>query len=99
MLSGNTYYFGAGVLHFHLAGDQTDEGSGNEYDPADPDPRDQREHVCLDHGALVIFGHAAEIQIQIFVDLMPQSDFTDALAAGKVEALFGCKRAKRLAVS
>ena len=34
---------------------------------ADPDPRDQREDVRLNHGALVVVRHAAEIQVEIFV--------------------------------
>src|SRR5262245_61739830 len=65
MLPGNAYDFGAGVLHLHLARDEADQRAADQHEAADPDPRDEREDVSLNHGALVIVRHAAEIQVEI----------------------------------
>src|SRR5689334_10784783 len=69
-----THDLRACVLHFDFAGDEADECSADQHQPADPDPGNQREDVGLDDGALVIVGHAAEIQIQILVGALANAD-------------------------
>src|SRR5436190_19984170 len=44
---GIPHYFGSCVLQFHFARDQADQGSEDHDQGADPDPRDQREHIRL----------------------------------------------------
>src|SRR3954453_2289178 len=88
----------AGVLHFDFARDEADERSADQHEPADPDPRDQREYVRLNDGALVVVRHAAEVQIEILVRPLANSDFRRTLAAYGVEALFRLERAEDLAV-
>src|SRR5512138_3652387 len=65
---GNAHYFRAGVLHLHFARNQAYQGSAHQHQSPDPDPRHQREHIRLDHGALVVVRHAAEIQVEVLVD-------------------------------
>src|SRR5689334_10587425 len=98
MFLRNAHYFGAGVLHFDLARDQANKGAADQHQPADPDPRHQRKYVGLDHGALVVIRHAAEIQVEVLVGPLADPDFGRALPAGHVEALFGLERAERGAV-
>src|SRR5215813_3399767 len=67
MFPGNAHHFGAGVLHFDFAGDQADEGAADEHQPADPDPRHQRENISLNHGPLIVVRHAPEVEVQVFI--------------------------------
>ena len=46
MLLGYSNHFGAGVLHLDLARHQADQRAGDQHQAADPDPRDQREHIA-----------------------------------------------------
>src|SRR5437879_604225 len=75
----NAHNFGAGVLHFDLAGNQADEGAANQHQAADPNPRYQRKHVGLNHRALIVVGHAAEIQVQVFIGALADADFGSSL--------------------
>src|ERR1035438_5492623 len=61
---------------------------------ADPDPGDQREHVRLTHGPLIIVAHAAEIQVKVFVGTHPYAHFTGALLAGRIKTLLRLQRAQ-----
>src|ERR1039457_2131959 len=65
MRGDHAHPFGAGILHFDFAGDQADEGAADQHQAADPDPRYQRENIGLNDGALVVVGHAAEVQVEI----------------------------------
>src|SRR4051794_13219040 len=88
----------AGVLHFDLARNQADKGSADQDERPDPDPRYEGEDVRLDDGARVVVGHAAEVQVEVFVDPLADRDFGGALPAGRVEALLGLERAEHFAV-
>src|SRR5215471_3858017 len=57
------HHFGARVLHLDLGRDQAGQRAADQHQRPHPDPAHQREHVGLDHGALVIVAHAAEIQV------------------------------------
>src|ERR1035438_8096078 len=98
MRGDHAHHFGAGILHFDFAGDQADEGAADQHQAADPDPRYQREDIGLNDGALVVVGHAAEVQVEILVGAHANADFGSALAAGEVEALFGFELAEQVAV-
>src|ERR1035441_7286742 len=98
MRGDHAHYFGAGILHFDFTGDQADEGAADEHQAADPDPGYQREDIGLNDGALVVVGHAAEVEVEVFVGAHADADFGSALAAGEVEALFGFELAEEVAV-
>src|ERR1035438_6525899 len=98
MRGHHAHHLGAGILHFDLAGDQADEGATDEHQAADPDPRNQREDISLNDGALVVVGHAAEVQVEILVEARADTDFGSALAAGQIEPLFGFELAEEVAV-
>src|ERR1700693_4853911 len=66
MFLGYPNHFGPGILHLDLARNQAHESAADQHEPADPDPGNQRENIGLNDGALVVVGHAAKIQIQIF---------------------------------
>src|SRR5437899_5564103 len=87
----------AGVLHFDFARDQADQGAADEDEAADPDPGDERENVSLNHGALLVVGHAAEIQVKVFVGALADADLGRALPARGVEALLRLERAEHFA--
>src|SRR5690242_16503242 len=89
---------GPGVLHFDFARDQADERAADEHEAADPNPRYEREDVGLNHGALIVIGHAAEIQVEVFVGPLPDADFRRALPARRVEAFFRFESAEHLAM-
>src|SRR5271157_4216043 len=55
---GIPHYFRAGVLQFDLARHQADQRAEDHDQRADPDPRDQREHVRLNHRALIVVAHS-----------------------------------------
>src|SRR5579871_265285 len=74
MCFGNPDHFGAGVLHLHFARHQADQRAPDQHQAAHPDPRDEREHVRLNHRPLVVVRHAGEIQIEIFVGPLPDAD-------------------------
>src|SRR5580658_10422830 len=93
-ISRDPNHFGAGVLHLDFAGDQAHQRAANQYQPTDPDPGDQRENVGLDHGSHPIVGHAAEVQIYVFVQSRAHAHFRSTLAAGFIEALFRLERAE-----
>src|SRR5580765_3687117 len=95
---GIPHYFRAGVLQFDLARHQADQRAEDHHQRPDPDPRDQREHIRLNHRALIVIAHAAEIQVKIFVRPYPYAHFTGALLARFVETLFRLQRAQHLAV-
>src|ERR1035437_4947343 len=63
---GISYYFRAGVLQLDFAWHKADQRPENHHQGADPDPRDQREDVRLNHRALIVIAHPAEIQVQVF---------------------------------
>src|SRR5689334_15373478 len=65
--AGDTYDLRPRVLHLHFARHQADERADDVHQHTHPDPTHQREDVGLNHGALVIVAHAAEIEIQVFV--------------------------------
>src|SRR5215469_14433431 len=56
MLPCHSYHFRAGVLHLYLARNETGEGAANQNESANPDPRNQRKDICLNHRALVVIG-------------------------------------------
>src|ERR1017187_8566714 len=68
---GIPHHFRAGVLQLHFARHQAHQRPEDHHQGADPDPRDQREYVCLNHRALIVVAHPAEIQIEIFVRPYP----------------------------
>src|SRR4051794_28202144 len=88
----------AGVLHLDLTRDQADQRSADQHQPANPDPRHQRENVRLNHGALVIVRHPAEVQVEILVRALANANLRRALPADRVEALLGFERSQNLAV-
>src|ERR1022692_1721366 len=87
-------HFGARVLHLDFAGDQAHQRTADEHQAADPDPGDQRENVSLDHGADAVVGHAAEVEIQVFVEAGAHAYFRSTLAAGFIETLLGLEGAE-----
>src|SRR5579872_1608115 len=93
MFLRDAHHFGAGVLHLYFARHQAREGAADQHQSADPDPAHQGEDIRLDYRALVVVGHAAEIQIQIFVGPLANADFRRPLAAGCVEPLLGLQSA------
>src|SRR5450755_142228 len=68
-------HFGAGILHLNFTGHEAHQRTSDQHQAADPDPGNQRENVGLDHSADAVVGHAAEIQIQIFVEPGTHTDF------------------------
>jgi len=64
----DAHHFRAGVLHLDLTRNQAHQRAANQHQAADPDPRYQRQDVRLDHRALVVVRHAAEVQVQVFVE-------------------------------
>src|SRR5262249_8345097 len=61
ILLRDAHNFGAGVLQFDFARNQRDDRTDNQQDAADPNPADQRKHVRLDDGFVVL--QLGEIQI------------------------------------
>src|ERR1039457_6977980 len=98
MRGDHAHHFGAGILHFDFAGDQADEGAADQHQAADPDPRYQRDDIGLNDGALVVVGHAAEVEIEILIGAHADAHFGSALLAGQVKALFGFELAEEVAV-
>src|SRR6185369_11713407 len=96
MFLGDPHHFGTCVLHFDFARHQADESAANQYQAADPNPGHQREHISLNHGALIVVRHAAEIQIEVLIGTLPDADFGSALPAGLVEPLLGLKGAQHV---
>src|ERR1017187_8661143 len=90
---GISHHFRASVLQFDFARHQAHQGAEDHRQGADPDPRDEREHVRLNHGAFIIVAHAAEIQVKVLIGPYANADFAGALLAGGIEALFGRQRA------
>src|ERR1035441_9749272 len=95
---GIPHYCRAGVLQFDFTRHQADQRAEDHHQRADPDPRDQREHVRLYHRALVVVAHAAEIQVEVFVGPHPYAHFTGALLARRIKTLLRLQRAQHLAV-
>src|ERR1035438_1706193 len=95
---GISHHFRAGVLQFDFTRHQAHQGAEDHRQGADPDPGDEREYVRLNHGALIVVAHAAEIQVKVFIGPHPYADFAGALLARGVEALFRRQRAQQLAV-
>src|SRR5260370_23076448 len=79
ILLGIPHHFRAGVLQFDFARHQADQRAEDHDQGADPDPRDQRKHVRLNHRALIVVAHAAEIQVEVFVGTHPYAHFTGTL--------------------
>src|SRR5450759_203392 len=95
---GIPHHFRAGVLQLDFARHQADQGAEDHHQGADPDPRDQWEHVRLNHGALIVVAHPAEIQVKVFVGPHPYADLTGALLAGLIKALLRLQRAQKFAI-
>src|ERR1019366_216726 len=91
-------HFRAGVLQLDFARHQADQGAEDHHQRADPDPRDQRKDVRLNHRALVVVAHAAEIQVKVFVGTYTYADFTGALLARLIKALLRLQHAQHFAV-
>src|SRR5664279_1128682 len=72
---GIPHHFRAGVLHLDFARHQADQRAEDYHQGADPDPRDQREHVGLNHRALIVVAHAAEIQVKVLIGPHPYAHF------------------------
>src|ERR1039458_9925882 len=98
MLFGDAHHLGTRVLHFNLTRHEADERATYQHQAAYPDPGYQRVDEGLNHGALAIVGHAAEIDIQILVGAHADGDFRSAFLARFEQALFGLQGAQRLAV-
>src|SRR5690242_6194180 len=98
MFPDRAHHLGAGVLHLDFARDQADQRAAKHDQSADPDPRYQREDVGLNDGALVVVAHPAEVQVEVFVQALADSDFAGGLPAGLIEALFGLEVSEILAV-
>src|ERR1035438_6287474 len=95
---GISHHFRAGVLQFDFARHQAHQGAEDDRQGTDPDPRDEREYVGLNDGALIVVAHAAEIQVKVFIGPHPYADLAGALLARGIEALFRRQGAQQLAV-
>ena len=99
MFLGNSYYLRPGIRQTNFIGDQADDGPEREHPKSDPDPRHQREHVRLDHGATVVGRKSGEIDVEILVQASANRHFRGRLLAGLVETAFGVERAQRCSVT
>src|ERR1019366_2661427 len=88
---GISHHFRAGVLQFDFARHQTHQGAEDHRQGADPDPRDQREYVGLNHGPLIVVAHAAEIQVKVFIGAHPYADFAGSFFSAGLKSFFRAK--------
>src|ERR1035438_8256211 len=90
MLFGDAHYLVTRVLHFDLTRDQADQRPADQHQAAHPDPGYQRVDEGLNHGALVIVGHATEIDIQVLIGAHADGD-SDVLSLLALNRRFsGC---------
>src|ERR1017187_9371522 len=85
---GISHHFRAGGLQFDFTRHQAHQGAEDHRQGADPDPRDEREYVGLNHDAFIIVAHAAKIQVKVFIGGHPSADFAGALFARGIETFF-----------
>ena len=90
MFPRNTDYLCARVFALDLAGYKRYQCAENQSERADPDPRNQREYIGLNRGAIAV--HAGKIDIKIFIRTLPDSNFVRGLAAGFILIRIICFR-------
>src|SRR5579863_1523496 len=79
MFPREAHYLRARILALNLAGHKRHQRAENQSEGADPDPRNQRKDVRLNHGAIAV--HSGEIQVQIFVQAHADVHFMRGLPA------------------